>query len=40
MRKSDTDLREALNGAIADILRDGTYRSIEAKYFQFDMYGK
>ncbi|HXZ07249.1 MAG TPA: transporter substrate-binding domain-containing protein, partial [Paraburkholderia sp.] len=40
VRKSDADLREALNGAIADILRDGTYHSIEAKYFQFDMYGK
>jgi lysine/arginine/ornithine transport system substrate-binding protein len=29
-----------LNGAIAQNLRDGTYRKIEAKYFSFDMYGK
>ncbi|SAK80619.1 ABC transporter substrate-binding protein [Caballeronia ptereochthonis] len=40
VRKSDPELRDALNGAIADILRDGTYRRIEAKYFDFDMYGK
>ncbi|MDR5806895.1 ABC transporter substrate-binding protein [Caballeronia sp. LZ019] len=40
VRKSDPDLRDALNGAMADILRDGTYRKIEAKYFDFDMYGK
>ena len=40
VRKSDTDLREALNGAIAEMLRDGTYKRIEAKYFDFDMYGQ
>lgn len=40
VRKSDPDLRDALNGAIAQILKDGTYRKIEAKYFDFDMYGK
>jgi lysine-arginine-ornithine-binding protein len=40
VRKSDPELRDALNGAIAEILRDGTYRKIEAKYFDFDMYGK
>ncbi|WP_244851272.1 ABC transporter substrate-binding protein [Caballeronia sp. SL2Y3] len=40
VRKSDADLRDALNGAIAGMLRDGSYRKIEAKYFDFDMYGK
>jgi lysine/arginine/ornithine transport system substrate-binding protein len=40
VRKSDAELRDALNGAIADMLHDGTYRKIEAKYFDFDMYGK
>ncbi|HEY2024172.1 ABC transporter substrate-binding protein [Paraburkholderia sp.] len=40
LRKSDSDLRDALNVAIADMLRDGTYKKIEAKYFPFDMYGK
>lgn len=40
VRKTDPDLRDALNGAIAQILKDGTYRKIEARYFDFDMYGK
>ncbi|WP_244808883.1 ABC transporter substrate-binding protein [Caballeronia zhejiangensis] len=40
VRKSDPELREALNGALAEMLRDGTYRKIEARYFDFDMYGK
>ncbi len=40
LRKGDTALRDALNGAIADILKDGTYKQIESKYFAFDMYGK
>ena len=40
VRKSEPQLRDALNGAIAELLKDGTYRKIEAKYFDFDMYGK
>ncbi len=40
VRKTDPDLRDALNTAFAEMLRDGTYRRIEAKYFTFDMYGK
>jgi lysine-arginine-ornithine-binding protein len=40
VRKSDPELRDALNGAIAEMLRDGTYKQIEARYFNFDMYGK
>jgi ABC-type amino acid transport substrate-binding protein len=39
VRKADTDLRDALNRAIAQIRSDGTYRKIESKYFDFDMYG-
>ena len=37
---SHADLRDAMNVAIAEMLRDGTYKRIEAKYFSFDMYGK
>lgn len=39
VRKADTDLRDALNRAIAQIRGDGTYNTIQAKYFDFDMYG-
>lgn len=37
VRKSDPELRDALNRALAEIRRDGTYRRIEAKYFDLDM---
>lgn len=40
VRKSDPELLAALNRAIAEILKDGTYHQIEAKYFDFDIYGK
>ncbi|MBN6732820.1 ABC transporter substrate-binding protein [Burkholderia multivorans] len=39
VRKADTDLRDALNRAIAQIRSDGTYNKIQSKYFDFDMYG-
>ncbi|WP_442878661.1 transporter substrate-binding domain-containing protein [Burkholderia sp. 1B3(2022)] len=39
VRKADTDLRDALNRAIAQIRSDGTYNQIQSKYFDFDMYG-
>lgn len=39
VRKADTDLRDALNRAIAQIRGDGTYDKIQSKYFDFDMYG-
>ncbi|WP_438820809.1 transporter substrate-binding domain-containing protein [Burkholderia metallica] len=39
VRKADTDLRDALNRAIAQIRRDGTYNTIQSKYFDCDMYG-
>jgi polar amino acid transport system substrate-binding protein len=39
IRKEDTDLKEMFNKAIAEILADGTYKTISDKYFAFDVYG-
>ncbi|WDD93546.1 ABC transporter substrate-binding protein [Burkholderia sp. FERM BP-3421] len=39
LRKEDVDLRVKINKAIADMLKDGTYKSLEKKYFDFDIYG-
>lgn len=39
LRKDDDDLREMLNQAIQAIRADGTYKSIQDKYFDFDVYG-
>lgn len=39
VRKGDP-LREKLNAAIDGIVKDGTYAKINAKYFDFDIYGK
>ncbi|KVU69611.1 ABC transporter substrate-binding protein [Burkholderia ubonensis] len=39
LRKDDIDLRVKINKAIADMIRDGTYKRIEKKYFDFDIYG-
>jgi lysine/arginine/ornithine transport system substrate-binding protein len=39
MRKDDVDLKEKIDKAIADIIKDGTYKAIEKKYFVFDVYG-
>lgn len=39
VRKGDP-LREKLNEAITAIVKDGTYAKINAKYFDFDIYGK
>ena len=38
VRKQDTELAERLNKAIAAIRADGTYETINAKYFPFDIY--
>jgi len=38
LRKDDEQLRKNLNGAIAAILADGTYKKLAAKYFSFDIY--
>ncbi|RQH08018.1 ABC transporter substrate-binding protein [Paraburkholderia dinghuensis] len=39
MRKDDTDLKSKIDKAIADMVKDGTYRKIASKYFDFDVYG-
>ena len=39
VRKGEDKLREAINAAIAKIRADGTYAKIQAKYFDFDVYG-
>ena len=39
VRKEDSDLREGFNKAIKEIRTNGTYQKINAKYFNFDVYG-
>jgi lysine/arginine/ornithine transport system substrate-binding protein len=39
LRKGDVDLKNALNNALADLLKDGTYQKIAKKYFDFNIYG-
>jgi len=39
LRKDDDDLREKLNQAIDAIRANGTYKKIQDKYFDFDVYG-
>ncbi len=39
-RKQDKDLVEKLNKAIEQIRADGTYKKIQDKYFDFDVYGE
>jgi lysine-arginine-ornithine-binding protein len=39
IRKGEDKLRKALNAAIDKIRADGTYAKINAKYFDFDVYG-
>ena len=38
IRKTDADLRDKLNAALKQILADGTYQKINAKYFPFSIY--
>ncbi|MBW1697900.1 MAG: ABC transporter substrate-binding protein [Deltaproteobacteria bacterium] len=40
VRKGEDELREMLNKAIKQIRADGTYQKINAKYFDFDVYGR
>ncbi len=40
IRKEDTALVEKFNDAIAKIRSDGTYKKIQDKYFDFNVYGK
>ena len=39
LRKEDTDLKAKIDKAIAAMIKDGTYKKIEARYFTFDVYG-
>jgi lysine-arginine-ornithine-binding protein len=39
IRKGEQDLVDAFNAALAQILADGTYKAINDKYFDFDVYG-
>jgi len=39
VRKSDTALRDQLNAAIKALRDNGTYQKINAKYFEFDIFG-
>lgn len=38
LRKDDPELREAINRALAAMHKDGTYDTIQKKYFTFDIY--
>ncbi len=40
IRKADTDLVEKFNMAIDTIRADGTYKKIQDKYFDFNVYGQ
>jgi lysine-arginine-ornithine-binding protein len=40
LRKGDSKLRTAFNQALKAIRADGTYKKINDKYFDFDIYGK
>jgi polar amino acid transport system substrate-binding protein len=37
LRKTDIDLKEAINGALQEIHNDGTFARIRAKYFDFEI---
>ena len=38
IRQGDDKLRQELNGAIANLLKNGSYQKIAARYFNFDIY--
>ena len=39
VRKGDTDLKDKLNAAIDTILSNGTYKKLQDKYFDYNIYG-
>jgi histidine transport system substrate-binding protein len=39
LRKDETELREVLNKAFAEMRKDGTYDKFAKQYFDFDVYG-
>ncbi|MFT4063937.1 ABC transporter substrate-binding protein [Paraburkholderia sp.] len=40
IRQEDVDLKAGIDAAIAGMLKDGTYRKIAGKYFDFNIYGE
>jgi len=40
VRKGDTGLKQKLDAAIAAVRANGTYKKIQDKYFEFDVYGQ
>lgn len=38
LRKDDPELMQAINGALAEMHKNGTYDAIQKKYFTFDIY--
>ncbi|MBI3145987.1 MAG: ABC transporter substrate-binding protein [Pseudogulbenkiania sp.] len=40
MRKEDEELRKDINRALAEIIKDGTYKRIASKYFSFEIYSR
>ena len=39
LRKSDVDLKNLINQALADLLKDGGYEALAKKYFDFNIHG-
>ncbi|WP_233866166.1 ABC transporter substrate-binding protein [Paraburkholderia adhaesiva] len=39
LRKDDADLKAKIDQALGDMVKDGTYKKIEARYFPFDVHG-
>jgi lysine/arginine/ornithine transport system substrate-binding protein len=39
IRKSDVDLKNLINQALADLLKDGGYEALAKKYFDFNIHG-
>lgn len=38
MRKNDAELKQRINKALGEIMKDGTYNKIVSKYFDFEIY--
>jgi lysine/arginine/ornithine transport system substrate-binding protein len=39
IRKGDTDLKNLINQALADLMKEGTYQALASKYFDFNIQG-
>lgn len=40
LRKGEDELKSKINAALSEVMRDGTYKTISAKYFDFDVMPK